>query len=116
VRGHLVSDGVLLREGKQHSSLSWSVTDADATGTGRVGRSQSTKWKAASPLIGSPLFFALLRMLYWLLDLSRAVEEERQHVDLFLLYGLELAGVVAESFDDGRRHLLVEHSRLDCPR
>jgi len=35
-------------------------------------------------------------------------KKERQDVDLFLLHGLELIGVKAEDFDDGRRDLLVK--------
>jgi hypothetical protein len=38
---------------------------------------------------------------------ARGVEEERENVDSFLLHRLELVGIEAESFDDGRRDLLI---------
>jgi len=48
-------------------------------------------------------FASLFRML----PDARAVEEERENVDLFLLHSLELVGIEAESLDDSRRDLLI---------
>jgi hypothetical protein len=42
-----------------------------------------------------------------LLPDARAVEEERENVNSFLLHSLELVGIEAESFDDSRRDLLI---------
>jgi hypothetical protein len=78
---------------------------------GEVSQSaQSNRWKLrreAGAGEGAGLRSGTFASTPGMLPNARGVEEERENVNSFLLHGLELVGIEAESLDDSRRDLLI---------